>query len=114
MTDQFISEAITPEESSFELPSVIGEPALPRRFKWRGRTYEVREVVRAWKEHEPDRTHGGGELYLRKHWFDVRVADGSVMKIYFQRQPTSRRAAKARWWLYSIAAKSTATPPATA
>jgi SAM-dependent methyltransferase len=101
MTDQFISEAITPDAGSFGLPAVAGEPALPRRFAWRQRTYEVREVVRAWKEHEPDRTHGSGELYLRKHWFEVRVDDGSVMKLYFQRQPASGRAAKVRWWLYT-------------
>lgn len=104
MTDQFVSEAITPEAGTFALPAAVGEPALPRWFKWRGNSYEVRAVLRAWKEHDPDRTHGGGELYLRKHWFEVRVDDESVMKIYFQRQPMSGRAAKARWWLYSVAA----------
>lgn len=102
MTEQFISEAITPEADSFGMPAGVGEPALPRRFVWRRRTYEVREVVRAWNEREADRTHGSGELYLRKHWFEVRVGDGSVMKLYFQRQPMSGRAAKSRWWLYTL------------
>lgn len=102
MSDQFVSEAITPEAGTFGLPTAVGEPALPRRFKWRERSYDVREVLRGWKEHQADRTHGSGELYLRKHWFEVRVDDGSVMKLYFQRQPMSGRSAKARWWLYSI------------
>lgn len=100
MADEFISEAIIPDETSFGLPASVGEPALPWRFTWRGRAFVVGEIVRAWKEHEPDRTHGGGELYLRKHWFKLRVDDGSVMTIYFQRQPASRRAARTRWWLY--------------
>jgi hypothetical protein len=101
MSEEFISEAITPDGTSFVLPAATGEPALPRRFIWRQRAFEVRAVVRAWKEHDPDRTHGSGHLYLRKHWFEVRVDDGSVMKLYFQRQPSSGRAAKSRWWLYS-------------
>lgn len=112
MSDQFISEAITPDETSFELPRTIGEPALPRRFKWRKKSYEVRQVLHAWKEHEADRTHGGSELYLRKHWFEVRVDDGSVMKLYFQRQPMSGRSAKARWWLYSIVSAPSPQSPA--
>ena len=103
VSEHFISEAIIPDAQSFGRPVAIGEPALPQRFTWRKQKFEVREVVRAWKEHEPDRTHGSGELYLRKHWFEVRVDDGSVMKIYFQRQPMSGRTAKARWWLYSMA-----------
>jgi hypothetical protein len=102
MGDEFISETIKPDGESFMLSAAIGEPAVPRRFRWRARTLEVREVVRAWKEHEPDRTHGSGHLYLRKHWFEVRTDDGSMMKLYFQRQPASGRAAKARWWLYSL------------
>jgi hypothetical protein len=53
------------------------------------------------KEYTPDRTHGSGELYLHRHWLEVEVDDGSTMKLYFERQPASRRAAKARWWLYS-------------
>jgi hypothetical protein len=103
MPDQFISEAIIPDAASFGRPATVGEPTLPQRFTWRKQKFEIREVVRVWKEHEPDRTHGSGELYLRKHWFEVRVDDGSVMKIYFQRQPMSGRSAKARWWLYSLA-----------
>ena len=103
MPDEFISEAIQPDGDSFVLPAAIGEPALPRRFRWRARGFQVRELVRAWKEHEADRTHGSGHLYLRKHWFEVRVEDGSVMKLYFQRQPPSGRAAKSRWWLYTRA-----------
>lgn len=106
VTDQFISEAIIPDTASFAPAAAIGEPALPLRFTWRKRNFAVREVISAWKEHEPDRTHGSGELYLRKHWFEVQVDDGSVMKIYFQRQPMSGRA-RARWWLYSVAAPPT-------
>jgi len=101
-TATFISEGIGPEGNDFALPPAIGEPALPLRFTWRQQTHEVRTVRRRWKELDPDRTHGGSELYLRRHWFELLMDDGAVWTVYFQRQPASRRSAKARWWLYSL------------
>lgn len=100
--EQFISERITPDPTSFDpTTAAIGEPALPMRFTWRKRLYSIRTIVRRWKEYEPDRTHGSGELYLRRHWLEVEVDGGTIMKIYFARQPGPMRSAKARWWIYS-------------
>jgi hypothetical protein len=102
-SEHFISERIVPDSTSFDTSApAIGEPALPMRFTWRKRNIAVRHVISHWKEHDPDRTHGSGQLYLRRHWFEVEVDDGSIMKLYFQRQPGAGRSAKARWWLYSI------------
>ena len=98
----FISEHLQPVGGDYALPPAIGEPALPLRFKWRRKTHEVVRVRRRWKALEPDRTHGSGELYLRRHWFELEMDDGAVWTVYFLRQPGSQRSAKARWWLYGV------------
>ena len=101
--EQFVSESLMPDPAALDTSTAaLGEPALPMRFTWRGRVYSVVRVISRRKGYEPDRTHGSGELYLRRHWLEVEVDDGSCMTLYFERQPTSRgRAAKSRWWLYS-------------
>lgn len=86
----------------FALAAAIGEPALPLRFRWRRQTHEIATVLRRWKEYNADRTHGSGERYLRRHWFEVYLADGTQWTLYFLRQPGSRRTAKFRWWLYEV------------
>lgn len=98
--ETFVSEALHPEGTGCVLPPHVGEPALPLKFVWRRQVHSVQSVRRTWKALDPDRTHGGSELYLRRHWFELQMNDGSVWTVYFQRQPTSRRHAKARWWLY--------------
>jgi len=104
--NQFISERITPDPEALDASTAaIGEPAIPLRFAWRGKTFAVLRVVSRRKAYTPDRTHGSGELYLHRHWLEVEVDDGSVMTLYFERQPPSRRAVKSRWYLYSIRAR---------
>ena len=44
-----------------------------------------------------------GEVYLRRHWFRVRVASGEEMTIYCDRQAKNTRRPKRRWWIYTIA-----------
>lgn len=107
---RFVSERITPDPTALDTATAaLGEPALPMRFSWRGRTYRVVRVIARRKGYEPDRTHGSGELYLRRHWLEVEVDDGSIMTLYFERQPVSRRSGTSRapghgrcWWLYSV------------
>ena len=99
---EFISERLQPAGDTFARPPAIGEPALPLRFAWRKQTFEVAEVLARRKEYDADRTHGSGERYLRRHWFELRLTDGSRWSVYFQRQPGSRRSARSRWWLYQV------------
>ena len=101
MDEQFISEPITPVAGTAGAAQMAsGAPGLPGRFVWRGREYQVAELLETWKE--SGRERGGDEIYLRKHWFVVRTTDGTRMRIYFERQARSARQAKQRWWLYSI------------
>jgi len=102
MSDEFIGEAVTPVAGTFETAAMTrGEPALPARFSWRGQQYSTAEVLEVWKETGPCRS-GGGEQYLRKHWYRIRTGDGLVMTIYFERQPRSKSRNKTRWWLYAV------------
>ncbi|MBE2213166.1 MAG: cytoplasmic protein [Opitutaceae bacterium] len=100
--EEFISESVTPDPAALDASTAaLGEPAIPLRFSWRGTSYAVTRVLARHKGYGADRTHGSGELYLHRHWLEVEVDDGSIMKLYFERQPASRRSTKARWWLYS-------------
>jgi len=102
MNEEFISEPIAPVAGSFKAAAMTrGEPALLAGFTWRDRQYAIAEVLEAWKETGPCRS-GGGEQYLRKHWYKIRAGEGLRMTIYFERQPRSKSRSKARWWLYTI------------
>lgn len=101
MEEQFICEAVVPEASSGRLSDALrGEPALPMRFQWRDRDYDVKEVIEKWKTTGPCH-HGSGERYVRKHWFRIRTSDGLEMTLYCDRQPRRGQSSK-RWWLYTV------------
>jgi hypothetical protein len=94
----FISEPIIPDPASFDPAAMSrGEPGLPSRFTWRGHTYTIATIVKAWKSTGTDR----GEVYLRRHWYTVRTADGHEMTLYCERQTKDRAHPKRRWWLFS-------------
>ena len=75
-----------------------GEPGLPRVFTWRGRRFDVAQVLSTWKTSTRER----GELYLRRQWFEACVTTGERVTLYCERQTKNRKSPKARWWLYKI------------
>ncbi len=98
-TEQFVSELIVPVAGTFDARTIgRGGPGLAGRFVWRGDEYAVDEVLAVWKTSSPDTT---GEVYLRRHWWEVRTDSGHVMKLYFERQK-NRKNAKARWFVYTV------------
>ncbi len=101
MPERFISEAIHPlTETADTSRMAIGEPGLPRKFVWRGRTLAVQAVLRTWRETGKCR-HGSLEMYVRKHWYEVATDSDGTMKLYFERQGRGGRKAP-RWWLFSV------------
>ena len=101
MSEQFISEAIKPlTETADTMRMAIGEPGVPKKFVWRGRTVTVTAVLHSWWETGKCR-HGSPEMYVRKHWYEVATESDGVMKIYFERQARRGRG-KSRWWLFSV------------
>jgi hypothetical protein len=101
MPEEFVSEQIIPAGEFDPDTAVAGEPVLPHRFTWRTTEYIIDTVLEKWKESGPC-SSGGGEVYLRKHWWKIKTADGLVMKLYFERQPRSKRQRTMRWWLYTV------------
>ena len=107
--ETFVSEAVVPEAGTFDASAMArGEPGLPTAFAWRGRRFEVVQVVATWKTSTADR----GEMYLRRHSFDVLAATGERMTVYCERQAHNRRRPKARWWLYTLRSPNPAPPAA--
>ena len=103
MNSDFVSEPITPHGGRFDAAAMgRGEPGLPGGFDWRDEAYEVVERLEAWKESEREKGRAGGELYLRRHCYRLRMSDGSIWTVYFTRQPSPSGSAKARWFLYTV------------
>lgn len=93
MPERLIMEAIDPEPGSFDTAMMAsGQPGLPRRFRWRGTVYVVEAVLGTWKETGTDR----GDVYVRRHGYEIRTACGARMKLLGERRPRGRAP---RWTL---------------
>lgn len=98
---QFISEPIEPVAGTFDAGAMSrGEPGLPSRFFWRKTKYTLAGVARSWKTSSRDR----GELYLRRHWHEIKTESGQRFTLYCERQAKNRNKPKQRWWIYSVSA----------
>lgn len=104
--EQFISEPITPETGSFSTDLMAtGLASLPLAFVWRNRRYEITECLDHHKQSAPEGWVEGRERYLRRQVFAVRLDTGQNATIYLERHArrgSSPRAARQRWFLYSI------------
>lgn len=92
---KFVGHAIAPADDGFITPARASEPPVPRAFRWDDRTFDVCAVRRSWRTTKTDR----GDVYLKRHWFELETASGERLEVYFDRE--SRRGAP-RWWLYSL------------
>ncbi len=100
-SQRFISEMIQPADQSFDTSRMMmGEPGLPKSFNWRNKQLKIIRVIKQWKE-TGRCTHSASEMYLRKHWYEVKLDTGEGARIYFQRQSKSNNK-KSRWCLFSI------------
>jgi hypothetical protein len=92
----FVSEALRPVGIDFDADAMgRGEPGLPAAFEWRDQTLTIATVVRMWKGTKTDR----GDVYVKRHYFDVELHDGRRATMYFERQA---KPGQPRWWLYTI------------
>lgn len=98
--DEFVSESIRPIEGTADAAAMAsGLPGLPRGFEWRGQQYEVVEQLAAWKWSSRAGGSAKGQLYLRRHYFRLRMSDQSVWKIYFVRQSPRGGSSRRRWYM---------------
>ncbi len=99
---EFVSEPITPTSEAFDTRAMAtGTPGLPRAFTWRERDVSILACVGQWKGTSPEGGRSGNEVYLRRHYFELRMADGSTWTVYFVRQTPKSGSPKARWFLYT-------------
>lgn len=100
---ELISEAIKPYSGTFSASRMSrGEPGLPAGFTWRDETFEVVEIIRVWKESSREGSAAQGELYLRRHYYQIHMSDDSIWTVYFIRQTPKSGNPKQRWFLYTI------------
>lgn len=76
-----------------------GEPGLPEAFEWRDKQHKISEVVGNWKSYS-NCLFNPKEIYLRKHWYEVKTDTGLRLVIYFDRQPRNQSQRKARWVIF--------------
>lgn len=100
---ELISELIMPHPGSFNATRMgRGEPGLPTGFSWRDVSYEIVEELAAWKESSREGARAGGDVYLRRHNYKLRMSDGSTWSVYFVRQTPRTGNPKNRWFLYTL------------
>jgi phosphoribosylglycinamide formyltransferase-1 len=103
-TERFIgADLISVTATSDTARMAVGEPGLPREFRWGDQTVTIVDVRRSWHDTGPC-DHGSRERYVRKHWYEVETAEHGIMKIYFDRQPPHGRSKGSRWRLFSMVA----------
>jgi len=92
-----IVEPIEVLEGSFD-PRVMarGQPGVPRRFRWRDRTFEIGRLMDESREVGP-MAGGGGEMYVRRHVTRAQTTCGAIVEL-----SASRSRGATRWILRSI------------
>jgi len=96
---RFVSEPIRPVSGGTVDAGALaaGEPSLPAAFRWRRREVGVAKVLGRGRGLR--RESFSGETYLHRHEWRLRMTDGAVWEVYFERQ--GRRGAD-RWFLKTI------------
>ncbi len=102
-----------PIEVTFETPPLLEKkPDAPISFTWRGTIYPIVEIIEEWEDY---RRHGKMErnmvpghlrYALRKgswgvgrFFFRVRVQQGNIFEIYYDRAPNSADDRKGHWFI---------------
>lgn len=101
--EEFISDAIRALPGQFDTRAMgVGVPGLPVGFAWRGEERRIETRLDQWKQSSPEGGRPGNELYLRRHYFRLRMDDGAIWTVYFVRHTTAGKNPRSRWFLYSI------------
>jgi len=105
---ELISEPITPHPGTSDTSRMgRGEPGLPSGVEWRGTSCDLLEELEAWKESSREGSRAGGKLYLRRHYFRLRMSDNTIWTVYCTRQAPRSGDPKKRWFLYTIEPRDT-------
>ncbi len=95
----------------FDHPPVLEKvPVCPSRFLWRETWYTVTELVEEWHDFRRrgprnmrpahlSRAERTGSWGKGRYIFRVRVEDGRIFEIYYDRAPTSAADRKGHWYI---------------
>jgi hypothetical protein len=106
----FIGAAI---EVTFDQPPALEKkPPCPNRFVWQAQTYRIVEELEAWHDYERKghmasnmRPDHAATASVRGSWgvgrftFRVRVDDGRLFELYYDRAPRGSKQRKGAWFL---------------
>jgi hypothetical protein len=106
----FIGEPI---EAIFDKPPTLSKsPSCPTAFIWRGETFQVAEMLETWVNYERrgrmarnmSPTHATaasrrGSWGVGRFHFRVRVEDGRIFEIYYDRAPENAGDRMGSWFL---------------
>lgn len=92
---KFVSRPIVPAGEGFITPANGSEPPIPRAFLWGNRTLVVSALIQSRRSTKSDR----GDVYLKRHCYELEIAGGGTIEVYYDRQA---RRGTAQWWLYTI------------
>ena len=88
-------------------------PPCPQAFTWRGSDYPVAALLAEWADFtrrgrmarnmrpsHAEAAAGRGSLGVGRFYFRVRVGDGRVFDIYYDRAPQDADRRKGQWFMY--------------
>lgn len=107
----FYGETIDP---LFDTPPALEKtPSCPDGFVWRGQSYRVVELLEEWRDYRrrgrfrqnmrpehAERASATGSLGVGRFHFRVKVEDGRVFELYYDRAPKDANDRKGKWLLY--------------
>jgi len=108
---RFIAEPI---QAHFDRPPALEKkPGCPNAFTWRGETCRIVEKLSEWHDYarrgrmarnmQPQHAavaSNRGSWGVGRDYFRVRVENGQVYDIYYDRAPKGAEARKGAWFLY--------------
>ncbi len=108
----FIGEPI---EAIFDQPPPLEKkPPCPNGFIWQRQTYRVAEELEAWHDYErkgrmatnmrpahAEAASSRGSWGVGRFFFRVRMTDGRLFELYYDRAPKGQKQKKGAWFLQS-------------
>jgi hypothetical protein len=107
---RFIGEPITVEYD--QPPLFAKKPDCPARFIWGEETLVIEENLQEWRDYQRrgrmaqnmrpanlKKAASRGSWGVGRYYFRVRVVDGRVFEIYYDRAPKSRNQRQGEWFL---------------
>jgi hypothetical protein len=101
-------------EVSFDSPPTLAKsPHCPDAFLWRGESFRVVELLEEWRDFRrrgrmsqnmrpshSDRAAQRGSWGVGRFHFRVRVTDGRIYELYYDRAPVDTDDRKGKWFVY--------------